>query len=32
MDYDMSNVIKDYHRHFDMECDMSHVIKTSHRQ
>lgn len=31
MDYDMSNVIRNYHRLFDVEYDMSHVIKNSHR-
>jgi hypothetical protein len=27
----MSNVIRNYHRLFDVEYDMSHVIKNSHR-
>ncbi len=27
----MSNVIKESHRHFDMEYGMSHVIKNNHR-
>jgi hypothetical protein len=31
MDYDVSNVIRDYHRLFDVEYDMSHVIENSHR-
>jgi hypothetical protein len=31
MDYDMSNVTKNSHKHFDVEYDVSHMIKNNHK-